>query len=149
MIDKTLIIKRFKEIKNIKKDKDLADYLGISTPTLTNWKRRNTIDFDTLFSKCHDISLNWLIFGEGERLKHNSNATIENKQEGQNINKNYGNATYMSEPKAKYEPNNIAIATQQDTIKALQDTVRSLQDTIRALQDTIELQKDLIKELRK
>lgn len=84
------------------------------------------------------ISLDWLLLGRGDMLRKDEEKT----QQNQNINQNYGNATYLSEPKSKYNQNNIAITAQQDTIKALQDTIK-------ALQDTVEIQRELINELRK
>lgn len=65
-IDKKQILNRFKEIKNISSDVLLAQYLGISRGTLSNWKARNSLDFELLFSKCEHESLHWLITGEGE-----------------------------------------------------------------------------------
>lgn len=47
----------------------LADKLGVSATTLSNWKSRNTIDFDLIFTKCEDINTNWLLTGEGLMLK--------------------------------------------------------------------------------
>ncbi len=47
----------------------LADKLGISTTTLSNWKSRNTVDWVILFTKCEDVNLNWLIRGEGSMLR--------------------------------------------------------------------------------
>ena len=65
-IDKKQILNRFKEVKKISSDVLLAQYLGISRGTLSNWKARNSLDFDLLFSKCEHESLHWLITGEGE-----------------------------------------------------------------------------------
>lgn len=65
-IDKKQILNRFKKIKNISSDVLLAQYLGISRGTLSNWKARNSLDFELLFSKCERESLHWLITGEGE-----------------------------------------------------------------------------------
>lgn len=67
--DKTLILNRFKEAKNFSTDIELADFLGISKSTLSNWYKRNSIDYDLLFSKCEQIDMNWLLSGEGSMLK--------------------------------------------------------------------------------
>ena len=75
-IDKTLILSRIKNVKNFKTDAELADFLGINTSTLSNWYSRNSIDFDILFSKCEDVSLDYLLNGEGEMLKNNSHRAI-------------------------------------------------------------------------
>ena len=70
-IDKSLIISRFKEVNNFNTDAELADFLGISKSTLSNWYKRNSIDYDLLFSKCEHIDMNWLLTGEGFRLRDN------------------------------------------------------------------------------
>ena len=61
------IIERAKQALGLSSDIQLADALGISKSTLSNWKTRNTIDYDVLFSKCEQVDLNWLIKGNDER----------------------------------------------------------------------------------
>lgn len=65
-IDKKQILNRFKQAKKITSDIELAHFLGISRGTLSNWKARNSLDFDLLFSKCEHESIHWLVTGEGE-----------------------------------------------------------------------------------
>lgn len=65
-IDKRQILSRFKQAKKITSDIELAHFLGISRGTLSNWKARNSLDFDLLFSKCEHESIHWLVTGEGE-----------------------------------------------------------------------------------
>ncbi len=48
----------------------LASKLGISPTTLSNWKARNTIDWDLIFTKCEGIDANWLVYGGEVRAKH-------------------------------------------------------------------------------
>ncbi|MBR4498268.1 MAG: helix-turn-helix domain-containing protein [Bacteroidales bacterium] len=62
--NKELIINRLKEANNFHTDKELADFLGISKTTISNWYRRNTIDFELVLSKCEHIDINWLLFGK-------------------------------------------------------------------------------------
>lgn len=69
MIDKYAIIERIKEYKNISSDAELARFLGISPTRLANWRARNTIDYDLIFTKCEEVNLNWLITGSGVILK--------------------------------------------------------------------------------
>lgn len=71
MEDKTLIIKRLKEAYNLRSNVKLAKFLGVSAQVLSNWQNRNTVNYDTIFSKCEDLNLDWLISGEGEVFKHN------------------------------------------------------------------------------
>lgn len=68
-MDKSLIIKRLKNAKNIQSDAELAIFLGISKSTLSNWYKRNSIDYDLLFSKCEPINIDWLLTGTGSMLR--------------------------------------------------------------------------------
>lgn len=61
--NKELIINRLKEVNNFRTDKELADFLGISKTTISNWYTRNTIDFELVLSKCEHVDINWLLFG--------------------------------------------------------------------------------------
>lgn len=73
-IDKKQILNRFKQAKKITSDIELARFLGISRGTLSNWKARNSLDFDLLFSKCEHESIHWLVTGEGEVFYSNREA---------------------------------------------------------------------------
>lgn len=64
------VILRLKKALNISTDIELANYLGISKSTLSNWKARNTLDLPLLFSLCEQISIDWLLTGKGEMLKN-------------------------------------------------------------------------------
>lgn len=67
--DKKTIIERAKMGLGISSDSEFAAILNINKSTLSNWKARNTIDYDVLFSKCEKINMNWLLTGEGKMLK--------------------------------------------------------------------------------
>ena len=45
-------IERLKKGLNLSSDNALAELLGISKATLSNWKSRNSIDIPLVFSKC-------------------------------------------------------------------------------------------------
>mgnify|MGYP002231176741 FL=1 len=64
------IVKRAKRVLNFKTDADLAAYLGVSRPTLSNWIARNSIDFPLLLSKMKDVDYNWLLVGKGTPMSH-------------------------------------------------------------------------------
>ncbi len=68
-MDKRLILSRIKQAHKFKTDTELSNFLGISKSTLSNWRVRNSVDYDLLFSKCEDLNLNWLLTGRGEMLK--------------------------------------------------------------------------------
>ena len=59
------IIRRIKEVKGFKSDRQVADYLGVSKATVSNWTSRNSIDFPLVINKLADVDLNWLLTGRG------------------------------------------------------------------------------------
>lgn len=65
-MDKSLILNRVKYYNNFTTDIELANFLGINKSTLSNWYKRNTIDYDLVFSKCKLVDKNWLLTGDGE-----------------------------------------------------------------------------------
>ena len=65
MFDVTDIVRRAKLALDLKKDNELAQYLGVSRSTLSNWMARNSIDFGLLLSRLPDVDYNWLLTGKG------------------------------------------------------------------------------------
>lgn len=63
------VIERLKIALNLSSDNALAETLGVSKATLSNWKSRNSIDIPLLFSKCEHLSVDWLLTGNGAMLK--------------------------------------------------------------------------------
>ncbi len=63
MNDKAEILGRIKDYFGFNTDTDLADFLGIKRSTLSNWTKRNSIDYDLVLSKCEHIDKNWLLCG--------------------------------------------------------------------------------------
>ena len=61
----TDIVKRAKEDMGFKTDVELANYLGVSRSTLSNWCARNSIDFPLLLEKMKEVDYNWLLVGKG------------------------------------------------------------------------------------
>lgn len=61
-----MILNKIKIANNLKTDTELANYLGITKHTLSNWRSRDTLDYGLVLSKCEHIDLNWLIKGEVE-----------------------------------------------------------------------------------
>lgn len=65
-LDVAGIIKRAKMVVNVKRDSELAEFLGVSRATVTNWAARNSIDFRLLLQKFGDkVDYNWLLLGKG------------------------------------------------------------------------------------
>lgn len=59
-----LILDRLKKAYSMKYDAEIADFLGKDASTISTWKRRGTIDYATIFSKCSDLNANYIIHGE-------------------------------------------------------------------------------------
>ena len=86
-MDKLLILNRIKEYKNFSSDRELADFLGITTQNLSNWKSRNTIDYDLIFTKCVDINFSWLLTGKGQMILEETTPPLDKRlQEIQELN---------------------------------------------------------------
>ena len=49
-----------------------AETIGVAPSTLSNWITRNTFDIELIFRHCSNVSAEWLITGEGEMIKSNS-----------------------------------------------------------------------------
>ena len=65
-LDVTGIVKRAKQVLNFKNDSELAEYLGVSRATVSNWGARNSIDFRLLLDKFGDkVDYNWLLIRKG------------------------------------------------------------------------------------
>lgn len=58
-----------------------ASMLGIKPQTLSMWFTRNSFDVELVYTKCEDISSDWLLTGEGEMLK-SERPQIEEGTEG-------------------------------------------------------------------
>lgn len=63
------IVKRAKLVMGFKRDTQLAEFLNIARPTLSNWVGRNSIDFPLLLEKLKHVDYNWLLTGKGNMLK--------------------------------------------------------------------------------
>lgn len=59
------IIRRIREVKEFRSDREVADFLGVSKATVSNWMARNSIDFPLVINKLDGVDLNWLLTGRG------------------------------------------------------------------------------------
>lgn len=88
----------------------------MSATTISNWKKRNTIDYERLFTKCENINFDWLFMGRGEMHRNNYSLT-DNAPPGVNE----GSADYYrSIIKAKEE----TIGTQKRYITHLESELK-------------------------
>lgn len=69
-MDKSQIINEIKSHLNIKTDSELANELGVSQPTISAWRKRNTLDYELIITKCKIFNPEWLITGKGNILKN-------------------------------------------------------------------------------
>lgn len=72
ILDKPLVLDRIKEYYKLKGNAELARFLGVAPNTITNWYGRKTFDIDVIYTKCVDIDMNWLLTGEGNMLRSES-----------------------------------------------------------------------------
>jgi len=70
---KNVILGKIKQFYGFKTNKELASFLGVANNTITNWVRRNTIDYDLIFSKCKDIDINWLLSNDNQEINQKIN----------------------------------------------------------------------------
>lgn len=59
------ILDRLKIAYGLKTDAALAGFLGLKPPAISNWRKRASIDYDLIFTKCDDINPGWILTGEG------------------------------------------------------------------------------------
>ena len=63
------VLERAKEAVGAKSDYELAKYLGITTPTMSGYRKRQSLPLDQCvkIAEQTSVSLDWLILGKGER----------------------------------------------------------------------------------
>lgn len=80
-VDGKSIVKRLKNYMGVKTDKELASRLGLNANTINVWKHRNALDLDSILVCTPVISLDWLIYGVGNKNRINENNAIEQELE--------------------------------------------------------------------
>ncbi|WP_255555079.1 helix-turn-helix domain-containing protein [Flavobacterium sp. NKUCC04_CG] len=65
MLDTNIILKRLKTHLNVKTDLQLSKILKVKPNTISSWKKRNSMQFDSVIDVCetHHIDLNELLYG--------------------------------------------------------------------------------------
>ncbi|WP_304721236.1 S24 family peptidase [uncultured Alistipes sp.] len=53
-----------------------ANILGVSAQTISAWITRKTFDAELIYTKCSDISANWLLSGSGRMLRSDTDTPI-------------------------------------------------------------------------
>ncbi len=98
IMDKELMLNEIKSHYNIDGDSEFARFLGIKPQVLHNWKKRGTFDIDVIYTKCLNISAEWLITGQGEMFKNqqvekknDASEELEWKKKYENLQEKYTN----------------------------------------------------------
>lgn len=68
-MNKGEMLDAIKEYLNMKKNTELASFLGISSQAVSNWYSRNTFDAELIYTKCVNLSAEWLLTGKGSMKK--------------------------------------------------------------------------------
>ncbi len=110
-----LIIERLFVYFKVNTHSDLARRLGVSATTLSNWKSRNTIDYELLFTKCENINFDWLFMGRGNMYNE-----------------------YNLESNIPFEVNEASVNYYKDIIKAKEETVQTQKKYITRLEEELE-----------
>lgn len=58
------VINRLKNAYNMSSDAKLADFLGVDPSTISAWKRRGNLDWKLIWTKCTDLSADYIIYEE-------------------------------------------------------------------------------------
>lgn len=59
------VIERLKNALSISTDTELANVLGVTKATVSNWRSRNSFDVRLLHTKCSHLNLDWVLTGRG------------------------------------------------------------------------------------
>ncbi len=65
MLDTNIVLKRLKSHLNVKTDLQLSKILKVKPNTISSWKKRNSMQFESVIDVCemHNIDLNELLYG--------------------------------------------------------------------------------------
>ncbi len=69
-----------------------AKMLGVKAQTINTWLSRNTYDTELIFAKCDNINASWLLTGEGNMLRSES----EKEEKLPSVNQTYEGAPYFN-----------------------------------------------------
>lgn len=124
------VLNRLKEAYNIQKDIDLAELLGISKSTLSNWVSRDSLDYDRVFSKCEHINIDWLLTGRGNMLKSEGMSPIGEQAPAPTPQPTAETAIYYNMYKEEKAENKELM----EQIGALKQQIKTLEEKIAELQ---------------
>ena len=122
------------EEKNIKQ-KQLADYTGISTSAISDWKKKGTnpsVDKIGLIADCLGVSIDYLLGRTDQPNGYNNNESSFNNS-GSNNNQNIGNGNIIT----TNTPDNKQTDIYSDLIEHLEALSKS--EKLRAVADMTDL----------
>ncbi|MDD1792549.1 helix-turn-helix domain-containing protein [Enterovibrio sp. ZSDZ42] len=72
------LVDRLKEIYNVGKDQQLADWTGVPAPTIGTWKQRDLTPYELVIRTCiaKGVNLEYLALGKGEPYSHGSENSL-------------------------------------------------------------------------
>ncbi|APF20349.1 Bacteriophage CI repressor helix-turn-helix domain-containing protein [Caldithrix abyssi DSM 13497] len=142
-----IILGRLKKAYNLKKDIELANFLGVKQSTLATWKLRNTIDYDLIIAKCNDINLNWLLTGQGSMfLQPSPPPTVNEHAQAYQAKEQEIERLKQEITNLKAELKKMDQEEEKDTahLQALQAKIRELELENRELIGQIKILKELL-----
>lgn len=72
MVDKKVKKQQIRMLVNYYSNGNKSDFarkIGITPQGLSSWITRGTFDLEIIYSKCENISADWLLSGEGNMIK--------------------------------------------------------------------------------
>jgi len=58
-----------------------AEQIGVKPQTINSWLTRNSYDAELIYSKCVNVSADWLLSGEGSMIKNDHTISNNDMQE--------------------------------------------------------------------
>ncbi len=151
------ILDSIKDLKNIKTDKELADVLGVAQSTLTTWRQRKNVPYETLFQFCvsNDIDFVWLITGVHTKLVYMKNGKIHwdlsdkgraDKPSGEEdiINASALQTIHLPEIRPVFEAFiEVMTSGEKGTIQALTQNVYEFRESVNNKKEIAAMKKDM------
>lgn len=91
-MDKNERLERLVEYYGNGNKSHFAKILGVKAQTINTWLSRNTYDTELIFAKCDNINASWLLSGEGNMLRSES----EKEEKLPSVNQKYEGAPYFN-----------------------------------------------------
>jgi phage repressor protein C with HTH and peptisase S24 domain len=77
----TAVLDRIKDAYDLDTDASLAEKLDVATSTVATWRKRDSIPYQRIISKCEDVDLNWTFGTPASSRKATSESLPEDRTE--------------------------------------------------------------------